>query len=166
MSDINLYPFFSPFFKVKAANAPDETAKFLGHGLCDSHSKGSTLTSSTNESSVIKRESLILMKMLNVDPKNLRGLGIQVAKLDKPNEPTKGQNKSILNFLTTKSPVKPPVLNDSQEPGPSNAFTSNPSIEVCINFYYRSIFLKAGFNLNTFLIYVSGLYCVGVQKST
>ena len=71
--------------------------------------------------------------MLNVDPKNLRGLGIQVAKLDKPNEPTKGQNKSILNFLTAKSPVKPPVLNDSQEPGPSNAFISNPAstTEVC-----------------------------------
>ena len=71
--------------------------------------------------------------MLNVDPKNLRGIGIQVAKLDKPNEPTKGQNKSILNFLTTKSPVKPPVLNDSQEPGPSNAFISNPTstTEVC-----------------------------------
>ena len=74
--------------------------------------------------------------MLNVDPKNLRGIGIQVAKLDKPNEPTKGQNKSILNFLTAKSPVKPPVvLNDSQEPGPSNAFISNPAstTEVCIN---------------------------------
>ena len=71
--------------------------------------------------------------MLNVDPKNLRGIGIQVAKLDKPNEPTKGQNKSILNFLTAKSPVKPPVLNDSQEPGPSNAFKSNPAstTEVC-----------------------------------
>ena len=72
--------------------------------------------------------------MLNVDPKNLRGIGIQVAKLDKPNEPTKGQNKSILNFLTAKSPVKPPVVvNNSQEPGPSNAFISNPTstTEVC-----------------------------------
>ena len=73
--------------------------------------------------------------MLNVDPKNLRGIGIQVAKLDKPNEPTKGQNKSILNFLTAKSPVKPPVVvNDSQEPGPSNAFIPNPAsaTEVCL----------------------------------
>ena len=91
--------------------------------------------------------------MLNVDPKNLRGIGIQVAKLDKPNEPTKGQNKSILNFLTAKSPVKPPVLNDSQEPGPSNAFKSNPAstTEVCINVFYRSIFFRERFNLNTVL---------------
>ena len=91
--------------------------------------------------------------MLNVDPKNLRGIGIQVAKLDKPNEPTKGQNKSILNFLTAKSPVKPPVLNDSQEPGPSNAFISNPAstTEVCINVFYRLIFFRARFNLNTVL---------------
>ena len=97
---------------------------------------------------------MILMKMLNVDPKNLRGIGIQVAKLDKPNEPTKGQNKSILNFLTAKSPVKPTVaLNDSQEPGPSNAFISNPAstTEVCINVFYRLIFFRARFNLNTVL---------------
>ena len=95
--------------------------------------------------------------MLNVDPKNLRGIGIQVAKLDKPNEPTKGQNKSILNFLTAKSPVKPPVLNDSQEPGPSNAFKSNPAstTEVCIN-----VFFRARFNLNSDL----NNFSVEVQK--
>ena len=73
------------------------------------------------------------MKMLNVDPKNLRGIGIQVAKLDKTNETIKGQNKSILNFLTAKSPIKS-ILNNSQQPGPSNANrTSIPSStsEVC-----------------------------------
>ena len=51
---VSLFPFISQhifsFFQVRSANAPEETAKFLGHGLCDSHSKGSTLTSSTNES--------------------------------------------------------------------------------------------------------------------
>ena len=103
--------------------------------------------------------------MLNVDPKNLRGLGIQVAKLDKANEPTKGQNKSILNFLTAKSPVKPPVLNDSQEPGPSNAFISNPAstTEVCINVFYRSIFLRADFILN-FSVEVQNFSCWNCHK--
>ena len=79
------------------------------------------------------------MKMLNIDAKNLRGVGIQVAKLDKPNESNKGQNKSILNFLT-KSPMKP-TLNNSQQPGPSNAASSTPASEVGKIFTYQ-IFLK------------------------
>ena len=88
---------------VRSANAPEETAKFLGHGLCDSHSKGCTLSMSTNDKSVIKRETLLLMKMLKADPKNLRGIGIQVSKLEKPRfQDLKGQNKSIMNFMSKK----------------------------------------------------------------
>ena len=78
--------------------------------------------------------------MLNVDAKNLRGVGIQVAKLDKSNESNKGQNKSILNFLT-KSPMKP-ILNNSQQPGPSNAAAATPAIEVGKIFTYQVILKK------------------------
>ena len=105
---------------VRSANAPEETAKFLGHGLCDSHSKGCTLSMLTNDHNVIKRETLLLMKMLKVEPKNLRGIGIQVSKLEKLHlNDMKGQTKSIMSFLAKK---------DRQEPIPSTsgAKTSSP----------------------------------------
>ena len=105
---------------VRSANAPEETAKFLGHGLCDSHSKGCTLSMLTNDHNVIKRETLLLMKMLKVEPKNLRGIGIQVSKLEKLHlNDMKGQTKSIMSFLAKK---------DSKEPIPSisGAKTSSP----------------------------------------
>ena len=105
---------------VRSANAPEETAKFLGHGLCDSHSKGCTLSMLTNDHNVIKRETLLLMKMLKVEPKNLRGIGIQVSKLEKLHlNDMKGQTKSIMSFLAKK---------DSKEPIPSTsgAKTSSP----------------------------------------
>ena len=105
---------------VRSANAPEETAKFLGHGLCDSHSKGCTLSMLTNDHNVIKRETLLLMKMLKVEPKNLRGIGIQVSKLEKLHlNDMKGQTKSIMSFLAKK---------DSKEPMPSTsgAKTSSP----------------------------------------
>ena len=39
------------------------------------------------------------MRFLNVEPKDLRGVGIQVSKLEKPKE-GQYQTKSILNFMT------------------------------------------------------------------
>jgi DNA repair protein REV1 len=91
---------------VRSQNAPEETAKFLGHGLCDSFSKGCTLSLATNESSMIKREVLSLMRLLKTDPKDLRGIGIQVSKLEKTlDHKAAGQTPSILTFWT-KSPLK------------------------------------------------------------
>ena len=89
---------------VRSQNAPEETAKFLGHGLCDSFSKGSTLSHPTSDSNVIKREVMLLMKMLKTDPKDLRGIGIQVGKLEK-NDNKGSSTPSILGFLS-KSPTK------------------------------------------------------------
>ena len=105
---------------VRSANAPEETAKFLGHGLCDSHSKGCTLSILTNDHNVIKRETLLLMKMLKADPKNLRGIGIQVSKLEKPSaNDMKGQTKSIMTFMSKKDNKESIPMTSSPIPGPS-----------------------------------------------
>ena len=115
---------------VRSANAPEETAKFLGHGLCDSHSKGCTLSMMTNDHNVIKRETLLLMKMLKAEPKNLRGIGIQVSKLEKPHvNDMKGQTKSIMSFLAKKDNKEPMAstsgaMTSSPIPGPSRIIES------------------------------------------
>ncbi len=88
---------------VRAANAPLETAKHLGHGLCDSFSKGSTMASATNDPSVIKREVMILMKKLNANPTELRGIGVQVSKLEKTSHESSSSTKSITNYMTKPS---------------------------------------------------------------
>ena len=57
----------------------------------------------TNDRAVIKREALLLMRILNVNPKDLRGVGIQINKLEKSNDAAAvvGQStNSILNFMT------------------------------------------------------------------
>ena len=38
-----------------------ETAKFMGHGICDSHSKSSNFASATNDSRVITKEVLSVL---------------------------------------------------------------------------------------------------------
>ena len=49
---------------VRAENASTETAKFLGHGVCDSFSRSTNLTSSTNDANVILREVSQLLRQL------------------------------------------------------------------------------------------------------
>lgn len=44
-----------PYVQVKAKDAPEETAKFLGHGFCDTVTKSSSLATPTADLHVITR---------------------------------------------------------------------------------------------------------------
>lgn len=69
-------------YMVRAADAPVETAKFMGHGFCDNVTKSTTLSSSTNELTVITQTIFSIKNTLNVPANELRGIGIQISKLD------------------------------------------------------------------------------------
>ncbi|XP_075976629.1 rev1 DNA directed polymerase [Anticarsia gemmatalis] len=89
---------------VRAKEAPVETAKFMGHGFCDVINKSVSLTNATNDVEIITREVLLLCKKQNVDPKEMRGIGIQMTKLEPLNsKPTVG---AISKFLSSNRPVK------------------------------------------------------------
>lgn len=88
---------------VRAEDAPVETAKFMGHGFCDVINKSTSLNNATNDIDIITTEVISLCKKQKIDPKELRGIGIQMTKLEPANvKPTKG---AINRFLMTK-PVK------------------------------------------------------------
>lgn len=67
---------------VRSADAPVETAKFMGHGVCDNVTKTSSLVEYTSDAEVIRRTVFALKSSMAVDPKELRGVGIQIGKLD------------------------------------------------------------------------------------
>lgn len=67
---------------VRSADAPVETAKFMGHGVCDNVTKTSSLADYTGDAEVIRRTVFGLKQQMAVDPKELRGVGIQIGKLD------------------------------------------------------------------------------------
>ncbi|XP_059062944.1 DNA repair protein Rev1 isoform X2 [Achroia grisella] len=87
---------------IRAEDAPVETAKFLGHGFCNVINKSSSLNNATNDSDVIMRETILLWKKQHIDPKEMRGVGIQITKLESVNfKPLKGTiNKFLLNVKT------------------------------------------------------------------
>ena len=70
----------------KAADAPLDPPKHLGHGKCDTFNKSIILSYATNEKDVISREALSILKGWRFPPGELRGIGVQMTRL----EPIKG----------------------------------------------------------------------------
>jgi len=92
--------------KVRAKDAPVESAKFMGHGYCDSLSRSITLSVATRDANVIHRQVLALLRPLKVDCCEMRGIGIQLSKLIVDNVKGKSlagsnsNNNTLLNFVS------------------------------------------------------------------
>lgn len=69
-------------YMVRAADAPVETAKFMGHGFCDHVTKSVTLANYTSDLSIISKTVFGIKNVLNAPPHELRGIGIQISKLN------------------------------------------------------------------------------------
>ncbi|WVW83916.1 hypothetical protein I302_105938 [Kwoniella bestiolae CBS 10118] len=100
-------------------DAPIEPPKFLGHGWCETFNRSSTISGPrgypTDDPEILARESVKLLKALNLDPVELRGVGIQVTKLDtedkdKAKEREVGQG--ILSFKPKTAPQATKEEND------------------------------------------------------
>ena len=50
--------------KVRAKDAPVETAKFMGHGVCDSISRSVSLAAPTRDPAAFHRETMALLRQL------------------------------------------------------------------------------------------------------
>lgn len=87
---------------VRAADAPVETAKFMGHGFCDNVTKSTTLPSSTNELAVITQTVFSIKNALNVPADELRGIGIQISKLDTTSKANKDAKSNTLRNMFQK----------------------------------------------------------------
>ncbi|MCJ1310140.1 deoxycytidyl transferase [Agyrium rufum] len=70
----------------RSQDSPLDPPKHLGHGKCDTFNKSVVLGVSTNAKEVLGREALSILRGLGFPPGELRGLGVQMTKL----EPIKG----------------------------------------------------------------------------
>ncbi len=105
---------------VRAETAPAETSKFLGHGICDTASKSGTLSSCTREAVVIGREVKLLYNQMAKPFEELRGIGIQVTKLEKETNSGSGAGaagtKSMLNFVQKLDRPSPSLKFETRSP--------------------------------------------------
>lgn len=66
----------------RAADAPLDPPKHLGHGKCDVFNKSLQLGVATNDHAVLAKEVIAMMKSFCISPGELRGIGIQMQKLE------------------------------------------------------------------------------------
>ncbi|KAE9381701.1 DNA repair protein [Stipitochalara longipes BDJ] len=75
----------------KAADAPLDPPKHLGHGKCDTFNKSIVLGVATNDAKIIGREAISILRSYGFSPGELRGLGVQMTKL----EPLKASSDAL-----------------------------------------------------------------------
>ena len=111
---------------VRAENAPEETAKYNGHGVCDNISRSAQLHQATSSREIIFKEVFNLVKMCKVKPNDLRGVGITMSKLERQNSKKVSSNSSILKFMKTKTDLDQTDDTSSINSEASTSFFNSP----------------------------------------
>ncbi|KAJ5669478.1 DNA repair protein Rev1 [Penicillium macrosclerotiorum] len=100
----------------RSMDAPLEPVKHLGHGKCDVFNKSVVIGVTTNTADILAKEAVSMLKSLNFSPGDLRGLGVQMTKLEplKPG-PSSSLESSQRQLNFQKSPSRKPVNTDPDE---------------------------------------------------
>lgn len=103
----------------RALDAPLDPPKHLGHGKCDTFNKSVQFGIATHDYQVLGKEAVSILRSFNFSPGDLRGLGVQLTKL----EPIKGglanldgsQKKLSFETFKTAGPAKNSAPDPIQE---------------------------------------------------
>ena len=68
--------------KVRSADAPVQSAKFMGHGICDNMTKSSSLRSATRDAPLIQTVCWNMWKGWSIEPADLRGVSLDELVID------------------------------------------------------------------------------------
>lgn len=102
----------------RSMDAPLEPVKHLGHGKCDVFNKSVVIGVATNASDVLGKEAVSMLRSFNFSPGDLRGLGVQMTKLEPlkagASEPVDSSQQQ-LNFQKSPARKKPMLRADPDE---------------------------------------------------
>ncbi len=122
----------------RAADAPLDPPKHLGHGKCDTYNKSLVLGVATNAKEVIRREAMSVLRGFGFSPGELRGIGIQMTKLEPLKAFLDGQPGSSQKRLQFKTPAaqsrlgpadaEDPILDDIESPRKARVASGHPAV--------------------------------------
>ncbi|QIW98494.1 hypothetical protein AMS68_004012 [Peltaster fructicola] len=108
----------------RSADAPLDPPKHLGHGKCDTYNKSLQLGVATNDATIITKEATALMRSFGISPGELRGIGVQMQKLEPLKSVEQGQNLSSqkrLQFKLDTERAAAPQFTDAVREPPSDS---------------------------------------------
>ena len=109
----------------RAADAPLDPPKHLGHGKCDTFNKSIGLGTATNAPQILTKEALSILHSYGFSPGELRGIGLQMTRLEPLRATADGapqSNQRRLQFKTkeAESMAAPrPIDNSIQDDVPT-----------------------------------------------
>ncbi|EGX91758.1 DNA damage repair protein Mus42, putative [Cordyceps militaris CM01] len=91
----------------RSLDAPLDPAKHLGHGKCDTFNKSVPFGVGTHNAQVIGKEAIAVLRSYRFSPGDLRGLGVQMTKLEsiKPGTTASDGSQKRLEFTTFVNPA-------------------------------------------------------------
>lgn len=122
----------------KAADAGLDPPKNLGHGKCDTFNKSVVLGLATTDGTILGREAISILRSYAFPPGELRGLGVQMQKLEPLKASTAGtaglvdSSQRQLQFKKPSAPIpKPPARSDlyTVPPPPSHTPKVNNTVD-------------------------------------
>lgn len=102
--------------KKRQEGAPIEPSKFMGHGVCDSFSKSQVLANATDDTEVIARVSIELLRQFRFESKDLRGVGIQATKLTSTNAAASAKSGQLVRAWLNAGAEEKGGDNDANHP--------------------------------------------------
>ncbi|KAJ5776568.1 uncharacterized protein N7511_001579 [Penicillium nucicola] len=96
----------------RAMDAPLEPVKHLGHGKCDTFNKSVTLGVATNAPDIIGKEAISMLRSFKFSPGDLRGLGVQMTRLEPVKTGSSGLDSSQRQLNFFKSPPRKKIMAD------------------------------------------------------
>ena len=103
----------------RSKDAPLDPPKHLGHGKCDIFNKSITLGILTNDKDVINKEFMSILRGFGFSPGELRGLGIQMTKLEPIKADAAGiQDGSQRRLQFNTAPARPRKPDTPEVPPP------------------------------------------------
>ncbi|KAH7163240.1 hypothetical protein B0J13DRAFT_615830 [Dactylonectria estremocensis] len=94
----------------RSLDAPLDPAKHLGHGKCDTFNKSATFGVATHDCQTIGKEAVSILRFFKFSPGDLRGLGVQMTRLEpirtNTSAPDGSQKKLAFTSFTKPSPAR------------------------------------------------------------
>ncbi|KAI9803841.1 MAG: hypothetical protein M1825_001721 [Sarcosagium campestre] len=110
----------------KAADAPLDPPKHLGHGKCDVFNKSVVLGVASNEQEILAKEALSIMRQFGFSAGELRGLGVQMTRLEPVRVLDNGQSVSSQKRLHFDDSHRPRQMQQQQQDEADDPILDDP----------------------------------------
>ncbi|KAI1312410.1 impB/mucB/samB family protein [Xylaria venustula] len=114
----------------RSMDAPLDPPKHLGHGKCDTFNKSVSFGVATHGYQILGKEAVSILRSYNFSPGDLRGLGVQLTKLESIksdlSNPDGSQKKLSFGNLKTTGPLKKPTSDPIRDANGADQLFNTP----------------------------------------